>query len=164
MTERVVSVSGKTVEVAASGGAGDVPAATTTAPGIVQIGDNIYVLAGVISVPYGTPSRLGVLKIGSRLTGGSDGTVNVPVGNRATAGVVKVGLTLSFSPDGTIDVYEASQDSPGIMKQAMPVPDVETIAVTDIESAQAAIAAMGTTLSQLMQSMRNSGQLGVSDG
>ncbi|UPQ70548.1 hypothetical protein [Kluyvera ascorbata] len=80
MTERVVSVSGKTVEVSAAGGAGDVPVATI--------------------------------------------------------------------------------ETPGIMKQAIPVQDVETIAVTDIESAQAAIAAMGTTLSQLMQAMRNSGQLG----
>lgn len=161
MTARVISVAGVPVDVATPGsGGGEVKIATESTPGIVQIGENIYILAGIISVPYGTPSRLGVLKIGSRLTGGSDGTVNVPVGNRATAGVVKVGTTMSFSPDGTIDVYAASIDSAGVVKQSAPVPDVETIAVTDIESARAAIAAMGTTLSQLMQEMRNSGQLG----
>lgn len=157
MTERVYGLSGKAVEVAVPGGNSDVPVATDTAPGIVQIGENIYVLAGVISVPYGTPSRLGVLKIGSHLTGGTDGTVNVPVGNRATAGVVKVGQTLSFSPDGTIDAYEASVGSPGIVKRTVPVADVETIPVTDISSAQQAIAAMGTTLSEVMQAMRNAG-------
>lgn len=42
---------------------------------------------------------------------------------------------------------------------AMAVDDVQTIDVTDIESAQAAIAAMGTTLSELIQSLRNSGVL-----
>lgn len=164
MTERVVSVSGKTVEVASSNGGSDVPLASDSVPGIVQIGENIYVLAGVISVPYGTPSRLGVLKVGSRLTGGSDGTINVPVANRATAGVVKVGATMSFGMDGLIDVYAASLQTAGVVKQAVPIADVQTIQVTDIASAQTAIAAMGTTLTEFMQAMRDSGAMARIEG
>lgn len=161
MTERVVAISGKTVEVSAPGsGGGDVPVATTSTTGVVSIGDNLTVDAtGKVSVPYGTPSRLGVVQIGSRLTGGSDGTVNVPLANRATAGVMKAGADLDFGTDGTINPYAASTSRPGIMKQAMPVADVATIEVTDIASAQAAIAAMGTTLAELMQAMRNANQL-----
>lgn len=161
MTERVVAISGKTVEVSAPGsGGGDVPAATTSTAGVVIVGDNIEVDSeGKVSVPFGTPSRLGVWKVGARLTGGSDGTLSVPVANRATAGVVKAGADLDFGTDGTINPYAATISRPGIMKQAIPVADVATIEVTDIASAQAAIAAMGTTLAELMQAMRNANQL-----
>lgn len=82
MTERVVAISGKTVEVSAPGAAGEVPAATITTAGLV--------------------------------------------------------------------------------KQAVPVADVPVVTVTDIQSAQDAIAAMGTTLAELMQALRNSGALGAS--
>lgn len=61
---------------------------------------------------------------------------------------------------GSVDVPVATITTAGIVKQSFPVADMETIEVTDIASAQATIAAMGTTLSELMQSMRNSGQLG----
>ena len=160
MTERVVAISGKTVEVSAPGSGGDVPVATTSTTGVVSIGGNLTVdTAGKLSVLYGSPSHLGVVKIGSRLTGGSDGTVNVPLANRATAGVMKAGADLDFGTDGTINPYAATISRPGIMKQAMPVADVATIEVTDIASAQAAIAAMGTTLAELMQAMRNANQL-----
>lgn len=165
MTERVVSISGKTVTVASPGESpsGDVPLATTSTSGVVIVGDNLTIdSSGVLAVPYGTPSRLGALKIGSRLTGGSDGTVNVPLANRATAGVVKAGADLDFGTDGTINPYAATTTRPGIIKQAMPVADVATIEVTDIASAQEAIAAMGATLAELMQALRNSNALAAS--
>lgn len=58
---------------------------------------------------------------------------------------------------------EASIGAIGGVKQVVPVEDVQTIPVTDIQSAQDAIAAMGTTLSELMQAMRASGILAVQD-
>lgn len=67
------------------------------------------------------------------------------------------------APGGGGDVPVATITTAGIVKQAMPVADVQTIAVTDIASAQAAIAAMGTTLAEVMQSMRNSGQMASGD-
>ncbi|VEB99974.1 Uncharacterised protein [Cedecea lapagei] len=159
MTERVYGLSGKTVEVAVPGSGGDLPEATNSVLGGVKVGDNIEVEGGTISVPFAQPSRYGVVKIGSRLVGGGDGVINVPVATRATAGVMKAGDTLSFSPDGTIEVNSATTFSPGIVMKSSPVADVETIPVTDIASAQLAIAAMGTTLSELMQALRNAGIL-----
>ncbi|NIG77863.1 hypothetical protein F3J34_30315 [Klebsiella sp. Ap-873] len=158
MTERVYGLSGKTVEVSTPGsGTGDLPVATATVLGGVKVGDNIEVDGGTISVPFAQPSRYGVVKIGSRLVGGGDGTINVPTANRATAGVVKAGADLDFGIDGTINPYAATTARPGIMKKAIPVDDVQTIPVTDIASAQAAIEAMGTTLAELMQALRNAG-------
>lgn len=68
------------------------------------------------------------------------------------------------APGSPEDLPAATLTSPGVIKQAIPVSDVQTIPVTDIASAQAAVAAMGTTLSELMQSLRNSGALAESDG
>lgn len=167
MAVKCVSAGGVPVDVMTpgdgGGSGGDVQIATTSKAGIVIAGDNINIESdGKISVLYGTPSRYGVLKIGSRLTGGSDGTVNVPTANRATAGVVKAGADLDFGTDGTINPYAATVTRPGIAKQAMPVADVVPVTVTDIPTAQEAIAEMGTTLAELMQSLRNAGVLGVS--
>jgi len=51
----------------------------------------------------------------------------------------------------------ASIGTPGLVSQCPPIDDVETIPVTDIQSAQDAIAAMGTTLSELIQDLRAAG-------
>ena len=50
--------------------------ATTTSKGIVQIGDNIDVSSGVISVPKATSLSLGVVKVGTNLYVDSDGTIS----------------------------------------------------------------------------------------
>ncbi len=73
---------------------------------------------------------------------------------------VQVATTADIQNVEAGNVPAATITTAGIVKQAFPVQDVETIAVTDIQSAQDAIAAMGTTLSELMQSMRNAGLLG----
>ena len=61
------------------------------------------------------------------------------------------------------EIPAATITTAGLVKQAVPVADVPVVPVTDIQSAQDAIAAMGTTLAELMQSLRNSGALGTSD-
>lgn len=82
----------------------------------------------------------------------------LPNATKTTLGGVKVGDNLSVA-SGVLSVPQAEYESPGVVKMAMAVDDVQTIDVTDIESAQAAIAAMGTTLSELIQSLRNAGVL-----
>ena len=164
MTANVVGQSGKTVEVATladvSGEAQDIPVATSSTAGVVKVGTNISVASdGTISIPPALPSSYGVVQIGSRLTGGGNGVINVPLANRATAGVVKVGLTMSFGTDGTIDVYAAKTSALGAVFKAAQVADVSTTTVTDINSAATAIAQIGTTLSELMQSLRAAGIL-----
>lgn len=73
---------------------------------------------------------------------------------------VQVPVMSDMQPGSDYTLPAATLTTLGGVKQAVPVQDVETIAVTDIQSAQDAIAAMGTTLSELMQSMRNAGLLG----
>lgn len=163
MGERVIGLSGKCVEVPSMsdmGGSGSTPIATKTDLGGVIVGDNISVdSSGKVSIPYSTPSQYGVVQIGSRLTGGGNGVINVPLANRATAGVMKAGADLDFGTDGTINPYAATTSRPGINKQAVPVADVTVVTVTDVDTAAEAIAQMGTTLSELMSSLRNAGIL-----
>ena len=92
----------------------------------------------------------------------SGDSYTLPEATGITLGGVKVGDNLSVE-DGVISAQMADIQTPGVVKQSVPVQDVETIPVTDIESAQNAIAAMGTTLSELMQALRNAGILGVED-
>lgn len=62
--------------------AADLPTATTNAKGIVQVGTNISVSSGTISVATATTSVLGVMIVGTGL-GVSSGTVSVTYGTEA---------------------------------------------------------------------------------
>ncbi len=68
-------------------------------------------------------------------------------------------VEVASAGDTSTPIPNATSTVAGIVKATIPVADVQTIAVTDIASAQLAIAAMGTTLSEVMQAMRNSGQM-----
>ena len=95
-------------------------------------------------------------------TSGSSEEYTLPEATSTTLGGVKVGDNLSVA-SGVLSAPQADIAAYGVVKLAFPVADVETIEVTDIQSAQDAIAAMGTTLAELMQSLRNAGVLGTSD-
>lgn len=95
-------------------------------------------------------------------TSSSTEPYTLPNATRTTLGGVKVGDNLSVA-SGVLSVPQAAYQSKGVVSQSAPVADVETIPVTDIQSAQDAIAAMGTTLAELMQALRASGVLGVQD-
>lgn len=80
-----------------------------------------------------------------------------------SAGGVPVDVMTPGDSGGSVgEVADATITKAGIVKQAAPVADVVPVEVTDISSAQEAIAEMGTTLAELMQSLRNAGVLGVS--
>ena len=76
----------------------------------------------------------------------------------STGGVPVTVATLS-DIENPSDLPLAEIDKAGVVKKTLPVADVQTFQVTDIESAALAIAAIGTTLAELMQAMRNSGQM-----
>lgn len=82
----------------------------------------------------------------------------LPNATKTMLGGVKVGDNLSVA-SGVLSLPQAAYQTKGVVSQAAPIDDVQTIAVTDIQSAQDAIAAMGTTLSELMQALRNAGVL-----
>lgn len=139
MTANVVGQSGKNVVVATlsdvNGEASDIPIATTSSTGVVKGGGNVSVA--------------------------SDGTMSVVVAAGTKAGVVSIGTGIAVA-SGEISVAAATMTVKGGVLLGAPVADVETIAVTDIQSAQDAIAAMGTTLSELQQVLRASGVIASS--
>lgn len=88
----------------------------------------------------------------------------LPAATATALGGVKAGANLSVTADGTLSATNTVYTLPpagisaiGGVKQCPPIDDVPTIPVTDIESAQLAVAAMGTTLSELIQDLRAAG-------
>ncbi len=105
--------------------------------GLVQIGDNINVNNGLVSVPVATDTILGVIKngktiinnqgtidvnTGENIVTGQDGKIGVPVGTSDTFGVLKTGKTITNN-SGTIDVktsegFEVAEDGTIRIKNA----------------------------------------------
>ena len=92
--------------------------ATTTSKGIVQIGSNIDVSNGVISVPTANGSTTyGVVRLGSNsnLSMGNDGIIDVFTGTKNNKGVLQVGTNLSVT-SGVVDVPDADTTTKGVMQ------------------------------------------------
>lgn len=92
---------------------GSLPVASTTVSGIVKIGTNINVAAGVISVTFpstvATSSVLGYVKIGSGVNVAGDGTISVtpyslPISSPTVLGGIKVGSGLAIDGTGILSV------------------------------------------------------------
>lgn len=60
------------------------------------------------------------------------------------------------------EIPNANLTTRGVVLMGSPVADVQTVEVTDIASAATAIAAIGTTLSELQQALRAAGIIGNS--
>ena len=89
--------------------------ATRNSKGIVQIGDNLEVSSGLISVPQASRLARGVVKVGSNLTVDStDGTINVPTGSSSQSGILQVGSNLTDT-NGVVDVPTATDSTKGIL-------------------------------------------------
>ena len=76
--------------------------ASTTAPGMVTVGNNISVTDGLISVPDATTSVKGVMSVGTNLSVAS-GAVSVADASASNKGVMQVGTGLTAS-SGTVSV------------------------------------------------------------
>lgn len=76
--------------------------ASTTAPGMVTVGNNISVTDGLISVPDATTSVKGVMSVGTNLSVAS-GAVSVADATASNKGVMQVGTGLTAS-SGTVSV------------------------------------------------------------
>lgn len=82
--------------------------ATKLAKGIVQIGDNIDVASGVISVPEGAANKKGVLQVGTNLHV-TDGVVSVADASTIGKGVVQLETTLTGT-SGLVPDSDAVKD------------------------------------------------------
>lgn len=95
--------------------------ASKTVKGLVQIGDNINVTDGNISVPIATNSTFGVIKLGSSLV--SDNGVidvnpsvgDVPIASKSVTGIVRIGDNINVT-SGLISVPSANKTTAGVVK------------------------------------------------
>lgn len=94
------------------------------------------------SIPVANGKLKGIVGSGSNVII-RDGSISVPVANRATAGVVKTGDGLSFALDGTMSISGAKS-----------LDDTQPLVVTDIASAQLAVAALTDALNEIKAAMR----------
>jgi hypothetical protein len=88
--------------------------ATTSSKGVVQIGNNITVSNGTISVPVAASNVFGVVKIGDNITNNS-GTISIAKATASSLGVVKVGSNISVDASGSISVPVATDSALGVM-------------------------------------------------
>ena len=89
--------------------------ATKTSLGVVQIGNNIDVDNGSISVAVATSDTLGLVKVGSNIDLANDGTISLKIGSTNEKGLLQVGTNISVA-DGTISVATASDSEIGLAK------------------------------------------------
>jgi hypothetical protein len=86
---------------------GSIPDATYTSKGLVQIGSNIQVNSGVISLPIGSSTTPGICKVNTAVgLSVSNGVISAVLANGTnTFGVVAIGNTNNLTADsGVIDV------------------------------------------------------------
>lgn len=91
--------------------------ASKTAKGAVQVGNNVDVSNGVISVPTANGSTsYGVVRLGnnSNLSMGNDGIIDVNTGTKNNKGVLQVGDNIDVSA-GTISVPSATDTTKGVI-------------------------------------------------
>lgn len=88
--------------------------ATTTSKGIMQVGNNLTVSNGVVSVPVGSNSQMGVVTAGTN-TSIVNGEVRVADASTSNKGVVQTATTIdststNFTVPTTATVYNALQN------------------------------------------------------
>ena len=119
--------------------------ATKNSLGVVQVGDNIDVDAGIISVATATSDTLGLVKTGTNIDN-SNGTISVKTGSTTQKGVLQVGTNIDVS-DGTISVATATSDTLGLVKIGTNIDNSNgTISVKTGSKADTGILKVGTNL------------------
>jgi len=83
----------------------DVYRGSDTRRGVLQVGDNLNVASGIVSVPHAQGSALGVVIAGANVNV-DDGTgeISIPIASAATPGVSKVGTGLSINGSSELSV------------------------------------------------------------
>ena len=119
--------------------------ATKNSLGVVQIGDNIDVDAGVISVATATSETLGVVKTGANIDN-TNGAISVKTGSTTQKGVLQVGTNIDVA-DGTISVATGSTSTLGLLQVGTNI-DVNagTISVKTGSKADTGILKVGANL------------------
>jgi hypothetical protein len=89
--------------------------ATATQKGIVQIGTNIDVAGGVISVKTASASQLGLVQVGTNIDVTPLGTISVKTASDTDLGLVQIGNHIENTA-GVISVLDASTATKGVVQ------------------------------------------------
>ena len=112
--------------------ASSIPDATTTSKGLVQVGSNIDVVGGIISVGLASGTDFGVVQVGSNIDV-VGGVISVGLASGTDFGVVQVGSNVQVS-GGVISILNASTTNVGVVQLATGAETITgtnaTIAVT----------------------------------
>ena len=90
-------------------------AATKNSLGVVQIGDNIDVAAGVISVATATSDTLGVVITGTNIDN-NNGVISVATASDSVIGLAKAGTNVNVDATGTFSVNTATAAQSGVVQ------------------------------------------------
>lgn len=119
--------------------------ASKSALGVVQVGDNIDVDAGVISVAVATDETLGLVKVGSNIDLTS-GSISVKTGSKTQKGILSVGTNIDVT-DGEISIPTGSADTLGLLKAGTNIDvDAGTISVKTGSKSELGIIKVGENL------------------
>ena len=89
--------------------------ATTTSKGIVQIGANLDISQGLLSVPVASSLFKGVVQTGANISN-NNGTISIPTAQSGIKGVVAVGANLDIDNNGNLSVPTGSDSNLGVLK------------------------------------------------
>lgn len=92
------------------------PVASTNSFGIVEIGANISVSGGVISVPVASSSVLGLIKVGSGLSIDGSGVLSPDLATNSVPGIVKIGSNINVDGSGVISINTSSDTVKGVVQ------------------------------------------------
>ena len=89
--------------------------ATKSSLGVVQIGDNIDVDNGIISVKVGTAADKGILQVGTNISV-ANGVISVATATASEIGLAKAGTNINVDNAGTFSVNTASTSESGVVQ------------------------------------------------
>jgi len=120
--------------------------ATAAQKGVVQIGTNVDVASGVISVKTADTANLGVVQVGTNIDVAS-GTISVKTADTSNLGLVIVGTNIDVV-SGTISVKTGSASDFGVLKVGTNLDVLAgVISVKSASTTQAGIVQLNNTLS-----------------
>lgn len=92
-----------------------VKTADTSNLGLVRIGTNVDVASGIISVKTADTSNLGLVQVGTNIDVTS-GVISVKTASASQLGLVQVGSNINVTGGGTISVNSSSTTTPGVVQ------------------------------------------------
>ena len=92
------------------------PTANSLVGGIVQVGNNINNVNGIISMPLANYTNVGVVGVGNNLYVDTLGFMSAAVANTTAAGVVKVGNNLNINSSAYLNIPVSSNLIAGVVK------------------------------------------------